>query len=544
MTGYAQSVLRQVRRGTWIAAVSVPVVLLSLGQPMAGAELAGAPSAPQCGGLDATIVGTDGSDALTGTPGDDVIVALGANDVVFGHRGNDVICGGDGADVLLGDRGKDIIYGGLDGTGRCCPPGPAGPRGDAVDGGPGNDTMYAGADPKDVRGAEYLVFDGARDGVDVLMFAGRSIGQATGQGNDTFVGFNSVFGSAHADTITTFPDRGIIHALGGDDVIRTQGRWMHIAAGDGDDRVFGMHKIHTGKGDDTITLAGASSVRAGKGADRVTGSVYRDELLAGRGDDVLAGKRHWDRVNGGKGDDLIRGGLGADHLRGQLGADRLRGGRGNDDLSPGDRAVNDAPPMVNNDWLEGGEGRDTVDYRSTMRTSGVRVDLGAGRATLVGSDRLSSIENAIGGGAGDVLLGGAGPNVLEGTQGADLLRGRGGNDRLIPDDSFSSLNENDIVRGGAGADWVNYDIYKYVGSGLVVDLVAGLVTGSGHDTVSGIENVIGGEKGDLLLGDGADNILDGRAGDDDIRGRGGDDIGNGGPGDDRCVVEIANRCES
>jgi Ca2+-binding RTX toxin-like protein len=535
MTGHAQSVFRQAGRRVWIATVSMPVVLLSLGQPVQGADLASAPSAPRCGGQDGTIVGTDGPDALKGTSGDDVIVALGGKDVVIGHRGNDVICGGDGADVLLGNRGDDTVYGGLDG--------PAGARGDSVDGGRGNDTMYAGADPDDVRGAEYLVFEGARNGVDVLMVAGHSTGYATGQGHDTFVGFNSVFGSAHADTITTYPDRGIIHSLEGDDVIRTQGRWTHISSGDGDDRVFGMHDIHTGKGDDTITLAGASSVRAGQGDDRLTGSVYRDDAFGGRGDDVLGGKRHWDRLNGGRGNDLLRGGIGADHLRGGLGADRLRGGRGNDDLSPGDRAVHDAAAIVSNDCLEGGEGRDIVDYY-TMRTSGVRVDLGAGRATLVGNDRLSSIENAIGGGVDDVLRGGAGPNVLEGTQGADVLRGRGGNDRLIPDDSFSSLRENDVVRGGAGEDWVNYDIYKYVGPGLVVDLVAGLVTGSGRDTVSGIEDVIGGEKGDQLFGDGGHNVLDGRAGDDDIRGRGGVDIGNGGPGDDHCIVEIANNCES
>ena len=57
---------------------------------------------PQCGGEDATIVGTDGPDVLEGTDEDDVIVGLGGNDTINGKGGNDIICGGDGVDIING----------------------------------------------------------------------------------------------------------------------------------------------------------------------------------------------------------------------------------------------------------------------------------------------------------------------------------------------------------------------------------------------------------------------------------------------------------
>lgn len=66
---------------------------------------------PQCNGLDATHVGTDGKDIIRGSFGDDVIASLGGNDIVYGMSGNDVICGGDGNDRLYGNSGNDILIG-------------------------------------------------------------------------------------------------------------------------------------------------------------------------------------------------------------------------------------------------------------------------------------------------------------------------------------------------------------------------------------------------------------------------------------------------
>jgi Ca2+-binding RTX toxin-like protein len=96
----------------------------------------GAPAT--CRGVQATIVGTEGSDARTGSQGQDVIVALGGNDTLSGLGGDDVICGGPGKDTLKGGKGKDTLLGqkGKDalkgGGGR-----------DLCKGGKGNDTASA-----------------------------------------------------------------------------------------------------------------------------------------------------------------------------------------------------------------------------------------------------------------------------------------------------------------------------------------------------------------------------------------------------------------
>jgi RTX calcium-binding nonapeptide repeat (4 copies) len=95
-----------------------------------------APGAPPgsppvtCKGLNATIVGTNGSDVRTGSLGKDVIAGLGGNDTLSGIAGNDVICGGGGKDLLKGGKGNDRLFGQ---KGK-----------DTLKGGPGNDLLKGG----------------------------------------------------------------------------------------------------------------------------------------------------------------------------------------------------------------------------------------------------------------------------------------------------------------------------------------------------------------------------------------------------------------
>jgi Ca2+-binding RTX toxin-like protein len=88
-----------------------------------------------CKGLNATIVGTNGSDVRTGSQGQDVIAGLGGNDTLSGLGGNDVICGGAGKDTLKGGKGKDSLLGqkGKDALN-------GGPSRDLCKGGKGTDT--------------------------------------------------------------------------------------------------------------------------------------------------------------------------------------------------------------------------------------------------------------------------------------------------------------------------------------------------------------------------------------------------------------------
>jgi subtilisin-like proprotein convertase family protein len=69
-------------------------------------------STPTCGGVSATLVGSQGNEALAGTPDRDVIVGLGGNDKISGGAANDLVCGGEGADRLRGKGGSDTLIGG------------------------------------------------------------------------------------------------------------------------------------------------------------------------------------------------------------------------------------------------------------------------------------------------------------------------------------------------------------------------------------------------------------------------------------------------
>ena len=71
-----------------------------------------------CGGVTATIVGTDEKETLRGTAGPDVIAAKAGADTVIGLGGRDILCGEIGKDVLKGGKGRDRLIGGR-GRDRC-----------------------------------------------------------------------------------------------------------------------------------------------------------------------------------------------------------------------------------------------------------------------------------------------------------------------------------------------------------------------------------------------------------------------------------------
>ncbi|MGB3911058.1 MAG: ExeM/NucH family extracellular endonuclease [Pseudolysinimonas sp.] len=99
----------------------------------------------RCAGLEPTIIGTDGDDALTGTNRPDVIMGLGGDDVIRGLNGADVICGGAGDDQISGGNGDDILIGGF-GADEIV----GGNGDDDLIGGPGEDQLVQGRG----RGAE------------------------------------------------------------------------------------------------------------------------------------------------------------------------------------------------------------------------------------------------------------------------------------------------------------------------------------------------------------------------------------------------------
>ena len=129
-------------------------------------------------------------------------------------------------------------------------------------------------------------------------------------------------------------------------------------------------------------------------------------------------------VNGTSGDDSYIASpqtTGSIVFHGGGGVDTLTGGGGNDTFK---YVVGDGA-----DVIDGGAGTDTLDY--TGSAGAVTVDLGAGTATGFGVGGITSIENVVGGSAGDTLIGDAGDNTLTGGGGDDTLVGGGGNDTAV-----------------------------------------------------------------------------------------------------------------
>ncbi len=187
-----------------------------------------------------------------------------------------------------------------------------------------------------------------------------------------------------------------------------------------------------------------------------------------------------------------------------------------------------------NDTVNGEQGFDTLDFRSSETAAVVDLQRSDGNRGAALGQVYVSIEAVIGTAFGDTLQGDGGANRLDGLAGNDLLAGRIGNDTLVGADG------NDTLQGGVGADVLNggsgvdYAVYWAAASAVSVDLQAG--TGSlgeaAGDVLSGVENLAGGAFGDTLQGDGGANRLDGLAGNDLLAGRIGNDTLVGADGND------------
>ena len=124
----------------------------------------------------------------------------------------------------------------------------------------------------------------------------------------------------------------------------------------------------------------------------------------------------------------------------------------------------------------------------------------------------------------DILHGGAGNDTLTGGEGRDTLNGDAGNDTLTGGEG------DDILNGGDDSDTADYSAAT---TAVVVNLATGGEVEDSHgddDTLTSIENVIGGAGDDTLIGNDYANVLTGGAGDDTIDGGKGDDkidVGDG-----------------
>nr|WP_310522979.1 calcium-binding protein [Polymorphobacter sp.] len=386
-------------------------------------------------------------------------------------------------------------------------------------------TLIAGAgDDRVIGGAGENIFDGGT-GNDTLSFerapigiiANLATGTATGDGDDSFKGFENLSGTVYGDSLTGDAATNILSGLGGNDSLDGGAGADSMIGGDGDDNYFVDRQDDLvfeaiGGGTDTVfaagdfylyanvenlVLASGTGQRFGVGndlANTITGNAGSNLLLGGAGDDV---------INGGAAVDSLFGELGNDTLNGDAGIDYLVGGSGNDILDGG----------TDPDAIYGEDGNDTLIGGSDFQT--------------------------------DILVGGNGDDILRGDSGFgdyDLMDGAAGNDSYYVDTPADLTFE--AVGGGTDTVYANiigagYYLYAYT-ENLV--LLGNTPFGVGNElanslTGNAISNyLLGGLGNDMLNGKVGNDVLFGEGGADTFifeRGTGGDVIGDFQPGIDK-----------
>ncbi|MBY0565630.1 MAG: hypothetical protein K2P58_15780 [Hyphomonadaceae bacterium] len=440
-----------------------------------------------------TLDGGDGDDRLIGGLGTDTLIGGAGNDVFALDNASDIVVeltsGGvdrveiDASYTLGGEVEELTLLGasGHAGTGNALANAIWGNTGantlnggfgnDRLDGGAGNDTLLGGDDADRLEGGvgDDILDGGA--GVDLASYATATGGIAVNLG--LTVAQNTV--NAGLDTLVSI--EGVVGSRFDDVIIGGAGNDI-IDGGDG-----GSDALDGGAGVDTISYATASS-----GVLIDMGIAGAQPTSAG-GADTLA---NFENVTGSSFNDMIRGSVGANTLNGGDGDDILDGGEGDD-------------------VILGGNGRDFAVY--ALAGVGVSVDLslaGPQNTGGAGIDTLTSIENVIGSGFADTLTGDGGANRLDGGVGDDVLQGGDGDDQL---DGGAGA---DALTGGAGVDTASYALSTAPVTVRLALSGAQDTRGAGLDTLTGIENLIGSNGGDILGGDALANVLDGGDGVDTV----------------------------
>lgn len=308
-------------------------------------------------------------------------------------------------------------------------------------------------------------------------------------------------GTPGPDSLIGTDEADAINGLGGDDLLAGALQDDLLVGGRGDDRLEGGEGFDSASWGDApghgsggfwgmwislaAGLAEAAVGRSGDGFWQRAPDLERDSLSGIEG---LRGSTHHDYLGGDGGANLLHGFAGRDELEGFAGDDRLYGDAGDDLVRGG----------VGQDVLHGGGGADELE----------------------------------GGTGDDVGYGGAGDDTLTGDLGADRLYGGEGDDRFVDGSLEAGTPEEtggDRYDGRDGADTVDY--HRSVGtggSGLIVQLADGLAPGFAQqgeemDRLLSIENLIGSDRDDVIVGNEAANQLTGLGGSDRLYGRGGGD---------------------
>ncbi|MEO3416132.1 calcium-binding protein [Roseovarius sp. CAU 1744] len=421
--------------------------------------------------------------------------------------------------------------------------------------------------PYNDAGAASIEFELLSDSGDELRGGAGEDSIYGGLGDDTIHGDaddDRLFGEEDNDIIKGGDGNDQVDGGQGDDLINGDGGDDELSGGEGLDTLLGgagADTIGGGAGEDDLSGGdGADELSGGAGADVISGGTSSDTLFGGEGNDLLLGDGDSDSLYGEQGEDLLTGGLGDDFLAGGAENDIYvySAGDGNDVISDtssvqaglADRIqftdINSTDVVfsrVNGNLeikLPDGSLLTVLTHHSiehfdfadgvTINYSSLDLDIVTrgteGDDDLVGSDFDFGTEILEGLGGNDTLDGNGGDNRLFGGAGNDILSSDDGDDSLDGGDGEDTLfgsTGDDTYEGGDGVDTLDL---SYAASGFTLDLANGtLVFADGFtETVSNIENAIGGDGANELVGTTDSNLLDGGAGNDTITGGGGGDV--------------------
>lgn len=265
-------------------------------------------------------------------------------------------------------------------------------------------------------------------------------------------------------------------------------------------------RVIGGSGNDTVKINASnqgSAIEIHAGRIVASGTTYADQQVENR---VINGSGKAEITTAFDGAATVDGGGGADTI--------VSAATGNSDwyLTAGNTGnINGQIFFSNIGKYVGGPGADTFHLGSGG--SGGELVGGDGADTIIGSNSANTwnFTAASGGSVGDVTF--SGIETVLGGAAADTFK-------VSEGVTFAGT-----LLGGAGSDTLDYSACH---GGVRANLLAGTATGTA--SVSGIENVTGGDGDDDLVGNATDNVLSGGKGNDILVGGAGNDQLSGGAG--------------
>ncbi len=414
---------------------------------------------------------------------------------------------------------------------------------------------------QDYQGVNKIYADGGEDD-DVIEVEAIAVPVdfSGGSGNDWLQG------GVADDILKGDEGEDLLQGSGGNDILDGKDGNDLLEGGEGDDWLYGS------AGDDLIIgnqgndhLYGDTSDQQGN--DLLYGDEGDDELFGGLGNDILDGGSEADSIYGGDGDDQLFGDSGNDFLLGEAGSDRISGGNGIDTVSyhhslsgvvvniDEDRSYQSlaSPDGIEPNFnINAGEALDGFGTKDFFKfTVNLPTSYNVETNTVIEDEFLISgqLENIIGSQFNDILIGNSQANRIDGLNGNDLLIGNAGNDYLdgqsnIDTVSYQYSPNGVIVNIDEQLNYQNFGGYTHEtitsGNPIPTDTEPNFAINPGTafdgfgdtDTLKNLENIIGSESHDILIGNSLDNRIYGLAGHDLFIGNAGNDYFDGGDGFD------------